>query len=401
MPDLFPTCENKRIFRSEYSDFYPYCRCLDRECESYELERCYSLTEDTHLRDTEICARVIRRDESREGWEERPTTKTRVVLRECRTKLDRINDQIEKLRNRKEGVKAAGGRFEDIDPILTTIKRLQIEKERIKREQKEGKVTCIQSKLMNITADDIPENQYEFENVEPTERMRLHPVEHFIALSSWVEGIKEYGVENIIRNTLTEEDLDMPFGFNYELQRQFIRALKKIKPDFAEMFSAELLMDIYDRIKKNPDYSFYWTDQRYHMLDHYFKIGCSHSMEVFEKCLEMVDLNEKILLADIAKWGTNSKILRRIYKGSQENKDLKEQVEWGLVRNEETPQDILKKLAKGEGENEDDFRYIDIFYHELAKNPSTPKETLHYLIDKFEGTSIERSAWRNIHQRES
>ncbi len=88
---------------------------------------------------------------------------------------------------------------------------------------REGYISCVHTAITNISIEDLPKDLTDLYGLSQGELIKMSPIEHFRALRSWAEGITEYGIENAILDSLA--DLDMPFGFNWELQRQFLNAI--------------------------------------------------------------------------------------------------------------------------------------------------------------------------------
>ncbi len=108
-----------------------------------------------------------------------------------------------------------------------------------KRGEKESTVDCVHTAVCIFeNAAALPPEGAEdtiLEQVKSTEdyQARLPLAEHFASLKSYVAGIAEIGLANIITTSYHSEALNpmtLPFGFNAQMQAQILRALREIAP---------------------------------------------------------------------------------------------------------------------------------------------------------------------------
>ncbi len=109
-----------------------------------------------------------------------------------------------------------------------------------KRGDDETTVDCVHTavcvfKNANALPQEGEEESTILEQVKSTEgrQVCLPLAEHFASLKSYVAGIAELGIGNIMMTSYQSEDLNpitLPFGFNAQMQAQILQALRKIAP---------------------------------------------------------------------------------------------------------------------------------------------------------------------------
>ncbi len=108
-----------------------------------------------------------------------------------------------------------------------------------KRDDKESTVDCVHTAVCVFeNASAIPQEDTDesiLERAQSTEgrEVRLSLAEHFASLKSYVAGVAELGIGNIMMTSYQSEDLNpmtLPFGFNAQMQAQILQALRKIAP---------------------------------------------------------------------------------------------------------------------------------------------------------------------------
>ncbi len=283
-------------------DFYNYLYDNDdKKYHTFFLEQCFPLRNDPHLPNGMLCSLV--------GWSADDSPSNELILKRCGT-------------------------------------------------DREGYISCVHTAITNISIEDLPKDLTELYGLSHGELMNMSPIEHFRALRSWAEGITEYGIENAILDSLA--DLDMPFGFNWELQRQFLNAIHDTYGDVGVLLAVDVLNNIYNNLDGDYD----WSSQRFELLSHYV-IGCGADIEMLEKCYQLFPDNIEYIKNRLA-YGedTSPEILERFF-----NEEKGKIVH--LAENPSTPRDILEKLY-----NRGDYKHLGLI---LARNPSTPRDILEKL----------------------
>ena len=302
---LLPDAEWYRQNTGE--DFYNYL-FDDKDNQKLFLEQCFPLKNDPHLPNGVLCS-IVAWDKS--GVDGHP--RNRLILKRCGT-------------------------------------------------DKEGYISCVHTMVTDISIEDLPKDLTELYGLSQGELIKMSPIEHFRALRSWAEGITEYGIENAILDSLA--DLDMPFGFNWELQRQFLEAIHETYGDVGVLLAVDVLNNIYNNLDGNYD----WSNKRFELLSHYV-IGCGADIEMLEKCYQLFPDHIESIRDNIAEIAINpntpSHILENLYRI-----DSSDILNNNLASNPNTPIYILEKLHQHGILNTDYW---------LAKNPSTPI----YILEGF------------------
>ena len=117
------------------------------------------------------------------------------------------------------------------------------------------------------TVEEIPEFQEDivFENAS-TYSPRLQELdieEHFIALRSYVAGIAEMGLEDLLLASYHSEEINpetLPFGFNAAMHNQIAKCLAKVAP----LQSYYILTDLYEELKASVPED--WLKPRIEMI---------------------------------------------------------------------------------------------------------------------------------------
>ena len=291
-----------------YKDNYPGGRDTGYAVASTYLEQCFPLKNDPHLPDGALCS-IVKLPTDGEG--------------------DTINNLV--------------------------LKRYGTDKE--------GYISCVHTAVTDISLEDLPKDLTELYGLSQGEQMKLSPIEHFRALRSWAEGITEYGIENAILDSLA--DLDMPFGFNWELQRQFLNAIHDTYGDVGVLLAIDVLNNIYNNLDGDYD----WSNQRYNLLHHYL-IGCGADAEMFDKCHQLFpgwtkEINKILATGE----NTSPEVFEKLYQ-KKYNVDLS--------YNPSTPPFILKKIYQNIHNNL-------LVTNNLAANPSTSPSILRELSKHNEG----------------
>ncbi len=139
-----------------------------------------------------------------------------------------------------------------------------------KRDDKESTVDCVHTAVcvFENAAALPPEGEEDaiLEQVESTEnhQTRLPLAEHFASLISYVAGIAEIGLGNIITTSYQSEELNpmtLPFGFNAQMQAQILRALREIAPAESRALIRDHLVELATSVPPA------WFIERLSMLD--------------------------------------------------------------------------------------------------------------------------------------
>jgi len=234
-----------------------------------------------------------------------------------------------------------------------------------KRGDKESAVDCVHTAVCvfeNVTA--LPPTGEEdsiLEQVESTEEHHayLSLAEHFASLKSYVAGIAEIGLGNIMTTSYHSEDLNpmtLPFGFNAQMQAQILRALREIAPVETRALIRDHLVELATSVP--PD----WFIARLSMLDAIYGFADTlfdepQAFEVVDEVLH--DPTFRVMAARFPK--THPKILDII---TQDHNDELRQL---VADNPRTSAATLAELARSE-----DHRVRN----RVAVNPNLLPETM-------------------------
>ncbi len=367
-----------------------YKKCLNKDCSSYRYKKCYDLPNDPKLKNIEICPITSFIDNEIENT---------IVLKKCDT-------------------------------------------------DKKGYISCVHTRVTDLSPEEF-EKISSYEEVEKLIREKmpelrekegliLEPKEHFIALSSYVEGIREVGLTKSLRDSLISSDVGW---FDPMLINQFLNAILDInaKEVFNEL-GKDFIDYLYDSYSKTEG-GFELSAKR---LDLYKKMDitsvCCVDPYIFDKCSELFPYNpnkEDIydicafkgnthidVANEIVRYGISKKddkllseildnngkklkpnIIENIadyivnYKIMYDDDNYIRKIKYRLARNQKASPKVLEKLYKDkkidanmfiasnpntppyileELANSEDLSVIK----DVINNPNTPTSTLEKLINK-------------------
>ncbi len=82
----------------------------------------------------------------------------------------------------------------------------------------------------------------------------LSPLEHYVALQSYVAAIAEVGLGNILKEAMRLRNNDvfsLPFGFNDAMQVQFSKALAQIAPEALQAMIQDVFLEVLEDIPRD------------------------------------------------------------------------------------------------------------------------------------------------------
>jgi hypothetical protein len=215
-----------------------------------------------------------------------------------------------------------------------------------KRAEKESLVDCVHTAvcIFENAAALPPEGEEDtiLEQVQSTEnhQARLPLAEHFASLKSYVAGIAELGLGNIITTSYQSEELNpmtLPFGFNAQMQAQILRALREVAPSETRALVRDHLVELATSVPRD------WFIARLSMLDAIY--GFSDTLFDEPQAFEVIDevLHDPTFRVMAARSGqAHPTILDRI--AQDPNDELKQIVAENLHASAET----LLELAQSE-----------------------------------------------------
>ncbi len=119
------------------------------------------------------------------------------------------------------------------------------------RDGQEAAVHCVHTAITSITTSALRrlDEKHIVELAKSTEfnPIELRPEEHFASLKSYVAGVAELGIANLMRLSYYSEDIDassLPFGFNTLMQKQVVSALHEVSPGAAERVFSDLILEL-------------------------------------------------------------------------------------------------------------------------------------------------------------
>lgn len=128
------------------------------------------------------------------------------------------------------------------------------------REEKQALVNCVHTAICELPAGEamkFPDTILEVKNKSnlPLEQVMsiekrpliLPPEEHFASLKSYVAGIAEMGLTNVLCAAYHSDAVNpttLPFGFNNQMQNQIARALREIAPESTKILVQNVLVEL-------------------------------------------------------------------------------------------------------------------------------------------------------------
>ncbi|HMF30035.1 MAG TPA: hypothetical protein VKK79_01370 [Candidatus Lokiarchaeia archaeon] len=157
-----------------------------------------------------------------------------------------------------------------------------------KRDKSEQIVSCVHTAVCNLPADRLAEmmsrleeNPGEYAIPVEEQQVKLPPEEHFVALNSYVDGIAQTGIANMLNASYYSEKLNpetLPFGFNSAMQKQILTVLKQLAPDATRSMIVNHIVRLFDEVPAD------WIESRMKFLDdiYNFKELFLENFEAFE-----------------------------------------------------------------------------------------------------------------------
>ncbi|MHA1253575.1 MAG: hypothetical protein ACTSRP_26610 [Candidatus Helarchaeota archaeon] len=349
-----------------------YKECLIEDCSEYKLEKCYNLPNDPELKDTEICATTKFVDGK---------VKNSITLKKCET-------------------------------------------------GEKGKIRCVHTRVTRLSAEEFaPISSYEEAERLIRERVPelrekkgliLKPEEHFIALNSYVEGIRERGLVEAIKDSLkSSAGSNIAPWFDPMLINQFLYALsdigaekiiRKIGKDFIDY-----LYNAYSKIENGFEMSarriglykklealteccrdldnfikcsrlFPYNRERDDIYGFCSSFSFTAAPVVHEMIKELLKVEDKSLLYAILRRYPDIEIedLNKIFEIAFQTEH------WMLLSNvvshPNATEDMIRKA----------FTVNDSFvHHNIADNENTPADVLRKIYEKYSGLDFRKALARN------
>ncbi len=272
-----------------------------------------------------------------------------------------------------------------------------------RRGNKESTVDCVHTAICTIGAQDalslVDSIEEDANNVKSlleraiSTEMRpvfLPPEEHFVSLKSYVAGIAEMGLVQVMFAAYHSDGVNpetLPFGFNCHLQRQLARALRDVAPTSTMTIVRDLVIELVQSVPED------WFRTRLRLLDEMYNIRTCILTDpvVFDAVYSAAPCQELLLfgaqfqdlhpavLNRIAKLG-DSRVRASLVKNSSLkaedlvvfSQDSLAEVRLGVARHPQTPLQILRTL----------MRDPEFFVRKaVAQNPLTTTEILVSLLN--------------------
>lgn len=136
-----------------------------------------------------------------------------------------------------------------------------------KRGRREAAVTCVHTAILSLesgearhlTDEDIVELAHSTEH----RNVNIVPEEHFASLKSYVAGVAELGLANLMGTVYYSQEFArrLPFGFNALMQRQVVVALRAVSPRAAQALFTNLIFDLAENVPVA------WFDEQLRVFD--------------------------------------------------------------------------------------------------------------------------------------
>ena len=306
-------------------DWKTVLKCKSDDCKDYTLEECFDLPQDPELQEAGImvCARVLY---------ESGKSRNRIAFR--------------------------------------------------KQRGEEGVVKCTHTAVCQMPVDEatgllVSGNVAEFaKSLEGNREVDLPPEEHFKALRSYVAGIADMGITNIVLASYEGGDPgELPFGFNALMQKQVMYAIEDVAPIALDSVKTKAFWELKESTTQE------WLESRFELLDERFnfaKLACKLSDPGF---------TSEVMLAGGAKKMIEEcfdTVWEAIASDSVLAEHLAKDNDWDVrrfvARNPSTPPAVLEQLI---GDNDWAVR------KSVARNPNTPPAFLKQLTtDEIFGVRV-------------
>ncbi|HMF30833.1 MAG TPA: hypothetical protein VKK79_05440, partial [Candidatus Lokiarchaeia archaeon] len=231
-----------------------------------------------------------------------------------------------------------------------------------KRGSAERLVKCVHTAVCNLTRDEINQmgDQFEEKVIEYAQTAEHQPVQlpaedHFVALKSYVAGIAELGIANVMTASYYSENVNpelLPFGFNTFMQKQICTALRELAPLPTREMIANHVLSLFNEV------SLTWLEPRLDLLDSMYNLkdALLTNFAVFEALYSQHPLRK------LEEWAlefehVDSRILPFIATGGREES-------WG---------DIAAKCGDREAK-------LWILFSQIVKNHSLPLRVRHWFL---------------------
>ncbi|MHA1732411.1 MAG: leucine-rich repeat domain-containing protein [Promethearchaeota archaeon] len=238
-----------------------------------------------------------------------------------------------------------------------------------RRGEQETSVTCVHTAVFEMTPSDAlalegdPRELIELARSTELRPVELPPEEHFASLKSYVAGIAELGVVNLLNASYASREVNpetLPFGFNAELHKQVVHALRTLVPGVTRAMIRDLVIQLAYTVASD------WFDSRVQLLDDLYDFVdvVATEPETFELVDSLVE-SEKLrmlcarfprahpeVLSKLARdpnWITRNLVAKNPALGREAAQVLSRDADWRvrkeLALNPATPRGILRALA--------------------------------------------------------
>ncbi|MHA1732965.1 MAG: hypothetical protein ACTSU5_13545 [Promethearchaeota archaeon] len=251
---------------------------------------------------------------------------------------------------------------------------------------RETVVDCIHTAVCTLDVSEAFGNAGEAESrilemARTTENRQvdLPPEEHFVSLKSYVAGIADLGIANIMGATYQSESINpetLPFGFNRFMQRQVMGALGELDSKATRTMVREFVLELVDSVP--PD----WLARRVKLLQEMYDIQSAifSSPGAFEIVTSAIDTDEFKLLAAAYPNTHEDILLELVSEGSRE-------VKLAVALNPNIPVEACKVLLAERGDKE--------MIERLGRNPNLPAAVIERILYLNEDFGIRKALARN------
>jgi hypothetical protein len=192
--------------------------------------------------------------------------------------LERDYDLKNDPRLRSSGIVISAQVSVSSDSVVRNSTVYILEKEKIKnrilfkRGEEVSYINCVHTVVCRLSQDSLDDIDVdEFGSYIPKGEVNIDPEEHFFALCSFVESIAELGILNLMKQSFQSEEqnpITRNFGFNAQMQYQFIKAIRRIDNNLID----DILMEFIDDLLRNtPERwllkNFLFLDEMYHIRE--------------------------------------------------------------------------------------------------------------------------------------
>lgn len=162
-----------------------------------------------------------------------------------------------------------------------------------------GAVGCVHTAIYSTTLDKMP-GEKELARSTEFKQVKLPPEEHFFALRSYVQGVLDFGICNMMGATYQSNEWDpsnLPFGFNALMQQQILFAITKTSHDASDALLLRFLRDLGKTVDKG------WLDKRYKRFTEIYATPQTNNVAILDALVDLFPFREEEIVSNALSFG--------------------------------------------------------------------------------------------------